>query len=138
MSNNWQENTYVLLPSKSILYILNTGSSEIIAYIYNERKLEKLTSYKMTQLAQREEEEGGDLTLSPPTMALNSREDKLYIFTSKGIWGVDTKTVLATVKKIDNLSGFDSANYGGIDKAIHGEMGVIVAVKRLDRVFVIS
>jgi hypothetical protein len=91
----------------------------------------------MSQFVPREEDQGGDISMSAPAMALDSRESTLYIFSSKGIWSVDTKTILTNVRKIDRIAGFDSADYGGIDKLIHGEMGIMVAVKRLDRVFVI-
>lgn len=83
------------------------------------------------------DQEAVEVTISPPTIALDSKEASLYIFSSRGIWSVDTKTILTNVKQVKDISGFDSAKYAGVDKAIHGEIGMLVAVKRMDRVFII-
>ena len=46
-STKWYQNQYILLHSKSLLYILNTGFKELTAYIFNEHSIEKVTSYKL-------------------------------------------------------------------------------------------
>jgi hypothetical protein len=91
------------------------GSSEIIAYLYNDATIDKLTTYKINEFVQREEN-AGDLNKSPPVIALNSMEDSMFLFTSLGIWQIKTKTVLTDVKPINSISGFNSKDYGGIDK----------------------
>lgn len=53
-------------------------------------------------------------------IAANTREDLLYIFTNVGMWEIKTKTILASVSKINNFYGFDSAKVGGVDKVLHG------------------
>jgi len=70
-------------------------------------------------------------------MTASSKEDLVYVFSSEGLWQIQTNTVLASVKQIDQLSGFDSRAVGGVDKAIHGQGNIIIAMKTLDRVFVI-
>ena len=89
--------------SKSLLYILNTGSSELIAYVYNDNTIEKVTTYKIDQFIQREEQLG-QLNISPPVIAASSNEEILYIFTSLGIWEVKTKTILSNVRYVGALS----------------------------------
>lgn len=70
-------------------------------------------------------------------MAASSIEDYIYIFTNIGIWEVNTKTILANVKKIDKISGFESIDYGGVDKVLHGDGHIIIALKRMLKVFII-
>jgi hypothetical protein len=50
---------------------------------------------------------------------------------------VATSTILADFKPIDNLGGFNSKDYGGVDKVMHGQGGIMVALKRLSKVFLI-
>jgi hypothetical protein len=112
------------------------GSSELIAYLYNDITIDKLTTYKLTELIEKEDQ-SSDVTTSSPVMAASSQEDSLFVFTSLGVWQVKTKTVLTNVRKIDSVSGFNSARYGGIDKIIHGQGKVMVGMKRSSRVFII-
>lgn len=78
-SNSWQQNSYLLILSKSLLYVLNSAGSELSAYIFNENSLEKITSYKLKKNTQ---VQSGDIGMSPPVMAADSREQKVFIFTS--------------------------------------------------------
>jgi hypothetical protein len=39
--------------------------------------------------------------ISPPVIALNSQESILYVFTSLGIWQIQTKTILTDIKMIN-------------------------------------
>ena len=50
---------------------------------------------------------------------------------------MDTKTILSNVKNIGSISSFDAASYGGVDRVVEAESGVMVALKRMDRVFII-
>ena len=70
-------------------------------------------------------------------MALNYNEEVLYIFSSLGIWKVYTKTILSNVINAGSLSGFSSQKVGGVDKVLHAESGVFVALKRLERIWII-
>lgn len=70
-----------------------------MVYLYSEASIDKLTSYKITEFVQREEF-SADLNKSPPKLALSSREDYLFLFTSLGVWQINTRTVLADLKKI--------------------------------------
>ena len=115
---------------------MKIASSEIIAYLYNEQTIDKLTTYKINDFIQREEGVG-DLNKSPPVLALNTMEDSLYMFTSLGVWQIKTRTVLTDVRRVEGLSGFDSKEYGGIDKVLHGQGNIMVGLKRLSKVFII-
>ena len=44
----------------------------------------------------------------------------MYLFSSGGIWTIDTKTILTNVRRIDSVSGFDGAKWKGLDKILHG------------------
>lgn len=70
-------------------------------------------------------------------MALNTMEDSMFLFTSLGIWQIKTNTILTDVKPIHSISGFNSKDYGGIDKIVHGQQSVMVALKRLSKVIII-
>ena len=134
--SNWVENSYVLINSRSLLYVLNTGASELSAYIFNEHSMERITTYKLNKFVEGAQS-SSDVSVSPPVLATDAKEEYLYIFSSLGVWVVDTKTVLSNVKSQGAISGFDSAKWGGVDKVLHGESGVFLALKKMDRVFII-
>lgn len=121
---------------RSLLYILKVGSSELVAYLYNDYAIDKLTTYRINEFVQREDNIG-DLSKSPPVIALSTREDSLLLFTSLGIWQVNTNTILTDIKPIPDLSGFNSRDLAGVDKVLHGQEGVMVALKRLSKVIII-
>jgi hypothetical protein len=75
--------------------------------------------------------------VSPPVLAADQREEKVYIFSALGVWTVDTKTILSNVRDIGLLSGFDPTVTKGLDLVLHAESGVFVGLKRMDRVFII-
>ena len=50
---------------------------------------------------------------------------------------MDTKTILSNVRNIGSISSFDAASYGGVDRVVEAESGVMVALKRMDRLFII-
>jgi hypothetical protein len=132
----WQENQYVHVPFRSLLYILKTGTAELTAYLYNDRTLERLTTFRIDKFVRREDPQL-DLTRSPPAIALSSQEDSLYLFSALGIWQAATSTVLADFRPVDSLGGFKPQDIGGVDKVLHGQEGVFVALKRLSKVFLI-
>jgi hypothetical protein len=74
------------------------ASSEIKAYFYNEVTLDFLTSYKLNALM--DHQENTEATTSTPVMAASTKENYIYIFTNIGIWELETKTILTSVKKI--------------------------------------
>lgn len=56
-------------------------------------------TYKINDFVQREESMG-DLSKSPPVIALSTIEDSLFLFTSLGIWQIKTKTILTDVRRV--------------------------------------
>ncbi len=79
----------------------------------------------------------GDLSKSPPVIALSTVEDSLFLFTSLGIWQIKTKTILTDVRRVQSLAGFDTKVTGGLDKVLHGQEKVIIGLKRDSKVFII-
>jgi len=117
--SNWVENSYVLINSRSLLYVLNTGASELSAFIFNEHSMERITTYKLNKIID-ESSSNSDVSISSPVLATDAREEFLYIFSSLGVWVVDTKTILSNVRSMGSISGFNSAKWGGVDKVLHG------------------
>ncbi len=132
----WQENQFVHVPFRSLLYILKTGTAELTAYLYNDHTIERITSFRIDKLIRREESQA-DLSLSPPVIALSSKEDSLFLFSPLGIWRVAVNTVLADVKGVGRMGGFDPKDCGGVDKVLHGQDGVVVGLKKLSKVLLI-
>ena len=71
-SGSWQKNAYLLLSSKSLLYILNSARSELTAYIYNEHSLEKITTFKLKKEVH-SQESNGEINVSPAILTTDSR-----------------------------------------------------------------
>lgn len=132
----WQENQYVHVAFRSLLYILKTGTAELTAYLYNDHTIERITSFRIDKYIRREESQA-DLSRSPPVIALSSKEDSLYLFSPLGIWRVAVNTVLADFKLVGRMGGFDPKEVGGVDKMLHGQDGVVVGLKKLSKVYLI-
>jgi len=60
------------------------------------------------------------------------------VFSNLGIWQIQTKTILTNIKFLNNLSGFSSIDSNGVDKILHGNNKLFVAMKKMSKVYLIN
>ena len=64
-------------------------------------------------------------------MGSSSSEELVYIFSSMGIWSIQTKTVLTNVQFLSRgLGNFDSKNFQ-VDKLYQGPYNFLLGLRRL-------
>ena len=102
----------------------------ISVYHFTARKLSLLSTAQVSY-----DDEGKDQRVA---MASGSSEEVVYIFSSDGMWSIQTKTVLTNVVRLQSgLNGFNS-RIVGVDKLYHGVFNSLFGIKRHEAVFVIA
>ena len=119
---------YLPVKSRELLYALDTSSMVISVYHFTTRQLNFLSSAKVNYI--------GIDNNQKVAMASSSSEDYVYVFSSSGMWSIQTKTVLTNIVKIPNFNGFDSTKMP-VDKLYHGGYGYLFGLKRHEGVYLI-
>ena len=89
---------HVVIKSKGLLYTLDTSSLVVTAYHFTPKKLQMLSSVKINSM-----DLGAGQRVS---MATDTNEETLYIFSERGMWSIKTITVLTNVNIVGNLNGY--------------------------------
>lgn len=138
---SFQNKQYVHVTSRQLLYILNSQNMLLSVYYYNDINIKFLSSFQLPANKNPDSVADDTQTYSQShtsvSMSLNSKETELYIFSSSGIWIVQTKTFLTNIKQITTISGLNVVEIGGIDKTVRGGGSYFVAMKKMGKIYIV-
>ena len=66
--------------------------------------------------------------LNKAAIASTSNESQIYIFTSLGMWAIETKTYLTKVEKLDFGENKFNSEEHKVDNLIHGYKGFMIGI----------
>lgn len=91
-SSSFTTKKYVFIYSQNLIYSLDPFNMELSVLHYNEQSIKELSSIRLPLPHQ--------MGLNKAAIASTSNESKILVFTSLGMWSIETKTYLTKVEKM--------------------------------------